>query len=270
VGSAGSEDLAYARRLAGDLGIRHEVVEVVPRRITTTEVKEAVRVSEATEYGDVINAVISMEVFAAVHRAGIKVVLTGDGADELFGGYAMFRGGDEATTRRLFLHKIGQLSRTELQRVDRTSMGQCVEARVPFLDLDLLLLAMRIPISLKLRDGYEKWILREAFRDQLPEYILDRHKSPMSHASGLHERVRLYKPLMPRWYRSFGYEVAGPMRRDFSIELLRADNDLAVALEAAERHQDYTWGEHARDFAGALRWNVRNAVSPGRSSRAGG
>lgn len=268
VGTAGSEDVEYARRLTADLGMRHQVVEVVPRHIRAAQVREAVRVSEATEYGDVINAVVSMEAFGAVHRSGIKVVLTGDGSDELFGGYAMYQDVDQATTRRLFLHKIGQLSRTELQRVDRTSMGQCVEARVPFLDLDLLLLAMRIPVSLKVRDGYEKWVLREAFRADLPDYVLARHKNPMSHSSGLHERVRLYKPLMPRWYRSFGYGVAGPMRRDFSVELLRAGNDLEAALESAGRQQDYTATERARDFVGALRWNLANARTPGRSSRA--
>ena len=269
VGTAGSEDLEYARRLTAEIGMRHEVIEVSPRKINAAQVKEAVRVSEATEYGDVINAVVSMEVFAAVHAAGIKVVLTGDGSDELFGGYDMYRTIDEATARELFVHKISQLSRTELQRVDRTSMGQCVEARVPFLDLDLLLLAMRIPVSLKVRDGYEKWILRHAFADDLPDYILERHKNPMSHSSGLHERVRLFKPMMPRWYRSFGYGQAGPMRRDFSIELLRADNDLAAALEAAKLQRDYSFSERARDFAGALRWNVVNAVKPGRSSRVG-
>ncbi len=269
VGAPGSEDLEYARRLAADLGIRHVVREIQPRSIGRSEVKEALRVSEATEYGDAINAVVSMEVFEAVHGEGIKVVLTGDGSDELFGGYDMYRDVDAAAARRLFLHKIGQLSRTELQRVDRTSMGQSVEARVPYLDLDMLLLSMRIPLSLKVRDGYEKWILREAFKDELPEYILARHKNPMSHSSGLHERVRLYKPLMPRWYRSFGYESAGPMRRDFSVELLRANNDFEAALEASKLRRDYTASERVRDFAGALRWNVVNALSPGRSSRAG-
>jgi len=91
----------------------------------------------------------------------------------------------------------------------------------------------------------------------------------MSHASGLHERVRLYKPLMPGWYRSFGYGVAGPMRRDFSVELLRSGNDLEAALAAADLGEDYTAAERAKDFAGALRWNLRNAVTPGRSSRDG-
>ena len=73
VGSPGSEDLEYATRLTADLGIRHEVVELSPRAIKAVQVREAVRVSEATEYGDAINAVVSMEVFRAVHAAGIKV-----------------------------------------------------------------------------------------------------------------------------------------------------------------------------------------------------
>jgi asparagine synthase (glutamine-hydrolysing) len=260
VGTPGSEDLAYAQRLARDLGVPHEVVSIRPRDVGMKQVREAIRVSEATEYGDVINAVVSLEVFDRVHRCGIKVAITGDGSDELFGGYGMYRDVADADRRQLFLHKIAQLSRTELQRVDRTSMGQQVEARVPYLDLDLLLLSMRIPSDLKARDGTEKWILREAFADVLPDYIKARPKSPMSHASGLHERIRLFKPFFPRIYRSFGYEALGPMRRDFSIELLRHGNDLDAALAAAARGGDYTAGERARDFAGALRWNLRNAA----------
>ncbi len=190
VGAPGSEDLEFARRLTADLGIEHVVVELSPRAIKRAQVKEALRVSESTEYGDAINAVVSMEVFRAVHARGIKVAIVGDGSDELFGGYGMYHDVDPATSRRLFLHKIRQLSRTELQRVDRTSMDQCVEARVPYLDLDMLLLSMRIPLSLKVADGYEKWVLRRAFADVLPDYILSRHKNPMSHSSGLHERVQ--------------------------------------------------------------------------------
>ena len=74
---------------------------------------------------------------------------------------------------------------------------------------------------------------------------------------------------MPRWYRGFGYDVAGPMRRDFSLELLRAGNDFGAALESAALARDYTPAERARDFAGAMQWNLRNTLAPGRSSRAG-
>lgn len=260
VGAPGSPDLEYARRLTSDLGVPHEVVELSPSDVSLTDVREAVRVGELTEYGDVINAVVSLAVFRRVHECGVKVVLTGDGSDELFGGYAMYRDIDAGQTRPLFAQKIRQLSRTELQRVDRTSMGQQVEARVPFLDLDMLLLAMRIPMEFKVRDGIEKWIVREAHTELLPDYIKARPKNPMSYSSGLHERVRLFRALMPRMYRKFGYEALGPMRRDFDATLARANYDLMKAVEASERGEDYTLFEHAKDFAGAVKWNLKGAI----------
>ena len=264
VGTKGSEDVAYASRLAQDLDVPHEVISLRPRDISRRDVKEAIFRSEATEYGDVMNAIVSLKVFERVHARGIKVVLTGDGSDELFGGYDMYAQVPEADRRNLFLHKIRHLSRTELQRVDRTSMGLGVEARVPFLDIQMLLLSMRIPLDMKVRDGYEKWIVCETFADLLPDYIKARHKNPMSHSSGLHERIRLYKPLFPRIYRSFGYDALGPMRRDFSVVLAQHDNDLRRAVEAAERAEDYGFAERLRDFTGALRWNVVGALAAAR------
>jgi asparagine synthase (glutamine-hydrolysing) len=267
VGAEGSEDLAYARRLTADLGVEHVVVPVRPRELGLRDVREAIRVSELTEYGDIINAVVSQRLFAAVHRAGVKVVLTGDGSDELFGGYAMYRRVPGQDARRLFLHKIGHLSRTELQRVDRTSMGNGVEARVPFLDVEMLDLAMRIPQELKHRDGYEKWIVRHAFADLLPGYVAARHKNPMSHSSGLHERIRLFRPLFPRIYDGYGYRCAAPLQRDFS-EVLR-DHDYDLDAAAASTPRDLTVAEHARDLAGALRWNLAALVRR-RADPAGG
>ncbi|MGY1710625.1 asparagine synthetase B family protein [Geodermatophilus sp. SYSU D00758] len=260
VGAEGSEDLAYARRLTADLGVEHVVVPVRPKDLGLRDVREAIRVSELTEYGDIINAVVSQRLFAAVHRAGVKVVLTGDGSDELFGGYAMYRRIGGADLRRLFLHKIAHLSRTELQRVDRTSMGHGVEARVPFLDVTMLDLAMRIPQELKQRDGYEKWIVRHAFADLLPGYVAARHKNPMSHSSGLHERIRLFRPLFPRIYRGYGYGCAAPLQRDFSEVLKDHGYDLDAAVAAARAPRDLTLAEHARDLAGAVRWNLAAAV----------
>jgi asparagine synthase (glutamine-hydrolysing) len=256
IGAPGSDDLRYARRLCAELGVRHEVVELAPRQIGRAEIRAAIEMSELTEYGDIINAVVSVPLFRRVRDAGVKVVLTGDGSDELFGGYAMYHRASPDQARRLFLHKIRNLARTELQRVDRTSMGHGVEARVPFLDPALVELALALPMDLKVRDGREKWILREAFADLLPGYIRDRPKNPMSHSSGLHERARLYKPLFPGIHRFAGYDRCAPVRRDFSAVLEAAGQDLDLAAAQLAARPDYSAGERARDFAGALKWNA--------------
>lgn len=256
IGAPGSEDLDYARRLTADLGVPHEVIELNPRDLRLADMREAVRIGELTEYGDIINAVVSVPLFRRIRDVGVKVVLTGDGSDELFGGYSMYHEVGPAAARRLFLHKIRNLCRTELQRVDRASMGQGVETRVPFLDPALVRLAMRLPVDLKLRDGREKWIVRRAFADVLPEYVLRRPKNPLSYSSGLHERARLYKPLFPRLHRSFGYEAYEPVRRDFDTLLQRYHNDLDAAVAAGAVRHDYTLLERARDLAGAARWNL--------------
>ena len=164
---------------------------------------------------------VSVPLFERIHEMGVKVVLSGDGSDELFGGYPMYFRASPEPARRLFQHKIRNLSRTELQRLDRASMGHGIELRVPFLDLSLVELAMRLPRAFKERDGEEKWILREAFADLLPDDIRRRPKDPMSYSSGLHERFRLFKPLVPPDLPLFGYGLLEPMRRDFSIVLER-------------------------------------------------
>lgn len=260
IGAPGSEDVEYARRVTRDLGVEHEVIELAPGQVRYRDIREAIRMSELTEYGDVINAVISRLLFARVRRHGVKVVLCGDGSDELFGGYEMYRQASPALRQRIFQHKLRNLGRTELQRVDRTSMGHGVETRVPFLDLELVRLAMRLPIDLKIRDGQEKWILRHAFADILPSYVRQRPKNPLSHSSGLHERVRLYRSQFPRLYRSFGYDRLGPMRRDFSIVLASCGLDLDQALRDVRAQPDYSVADHARDLAGALRWNAASAL----------
>lgn len=269
VGVPDSPDVAYARRLAADLGVPHEVVELRPRDIRLADVREAIRISELTEYGDIINAVVSVPLFRRLRQLGVKVALTGDGSDELFGGYPMYHEVGPEASRRLFLHRIRNLGRTELQRVDRASMGHGVETRVPFLDLGVVELALRLSRDLKMRDGQEKWILRRAFADVLPDYVLRRPKNPMSYSSGLHERARLYKPFFARLHRSFGYQLLEPVRRDFDSVLSRCGNDLDRAIADGLARPDYTVLEHARDLVGAARWNaapmVRRLVGPRRT-----
>jgi asparagine synthase (glutamine-hydrolysing) len=262
IGAPGSDDLVFARRLCDYLGVQHEIITLRPGDIHTADIREAIRLSELTEYGDIINAVVSVPLFARARALGLKVVLTGDGSDELFGGYPMYDRIEATASRRLFEHMIANLHRTELQRVDRVSMGQGVEARVPYLDPALIELAMRLPVSLKVRAGQDKWIMRHAFADMLPDYITERPKNPLSHSSGLHERARMFRPLFAGMQRSFGYDLLAPVRRDFSVVLSQCGHDLDRALAQASTRADYTAIEHARDLAGALRWNAVTALRP--------
>ncbi|MEP7023220.1 MAG: asparagine synthase-related protein, partial [Actinomycetota bacterium] len=255
IGAPGSEDLAVTSRLAADLGVRHEVVELRPGDLHPGDIREAIRISELNEYGDIINAVISVPVFRRARELGLGVVLTGDGCAELFGGYPMYdRAGPDGP--RLLLHRAGHLRRTELQRLDRIAGEFGVDARMPFLDLGLVGLALRMPTELKLRDGYDQWIVRAAASGWLPGYILQRPQAALSHSSGLHERARLYRPLFARMHRSFGYDLLEPLRRDFSVVLRQAGDDLDAAIEHSAARPDYTALEHARDLAGAVRRNA--------------
>jgi asparagine synthase (glutamine-hydrolysing) len=266
IGAPGSLDLAYARRLTADLGVPHEVIEVRPGDIKLADIREAIRLGELTEYGDIINEVVSVPLFRRIHQLGVKVVLSGDGSDELFGGYPMYFRASADQARRLFLHKIRNLGRTELQRLDRASMGHGTELRVPFLDLALVELAMRLPREFKQRHGQDKWILRHAFAGFVPDYIRQRPKDMMSYSSGLHERARLFKPLFPRLHRSFGYDRLEPVRRDFDTVLERCGHDLDRAIADAAARPDYRLTERARDLAGAARWNAVLALrSPAKS-----
>ncbi|WP_422769244.1 asparagine synthetase B family protein [Plantactinospora sp. WMMC1484] len=258
IGTPESEDTRYARRLAADLGIHHEVIEVQPRDVRLDDVRAAIRISELTEYADLIDAVVSVPLFRRVRDLGIRVVLTGDGADDLFGGGPESAQVGREAADRLFRHRLRNLYRTSLQRLDRTGLGHGVEARLPFLDLALVELAMRLPAGLKLRGDRRSWILRHAHADHLPEYVRDRPRKPMARASGLGEAVRAYRALFARQYRAFGYESLAPVRRDFDTVLVRCGHDLDRAVASGAARPDVL--EHARDLAGMARWTVGPAL----------
>ncbi len=122
----------------------------------------------------------------------VTVVLTGEGADELFAGYHYMKqypvGGVNAEARRL----IAGLHNINLQRADRMGMHFSLELRVPFLDTALIDLAMKIPSGLKIRaddrtgDRIEKWVLRKAFEGTgyLPKELLWRYKVQYTQGAG--------------------------------------------------------------------------------------
>ena len=187
-GTPDSPDLAAARRVAAHLGLEHhervytddDVLEVLPDVVRATESYEPSLIRSA-----VPNYLLSE--LAARH---VKVVLTGEGADELFAGYHHLRGLPPDQLREALVRGLELLHHLNLQRADRVSMAHGLEARVPFLALEVLAVAQRVPVEWKLlgEDGQdraqEKALLREAFTGWLPDDVLWRRKEQFGDGSG--------------------------------------------------------------------------------------
>jgi len=188
VGTPGSSDVAAAGRLAAELGLEHRVVPV-PRPELASIVE---RVIEATATFDPYVVMSGVGTFLAARAAasdGVKVLLTGEGADELFAGYdAYARLAPEDLEARL-QEDQRQLGVTECLRLDRCTMAWGVEARVPYLSPRVISLARALPSAAKVFHGEQrvlrKHALREAAREVLPAWVVERPKAPFFEGSGL-------------------------------------------------------------------------------------
>ncbi|NGY35930.1 asparagine synthase B [Flavobacterium sp. XN-5] len=128
----------------------------------------------------------------AISDAGVKVVLSGEGADEIFGGYLYFRNAPSADEfQKEAIERVQKLFTADLLRADKSTMAHGLEARVPFLDKEFLGIAMRINAEEKqpkTYDGKEKYILRKAFDTPedpyLPQEVLWRQKEQFSDGVG--------------------------------------------------------------------------------------
>ncbi len=186
VGLKGSPDLAKARDMAEYIGtVHHEV------NYTVQEGLDAIRdVIYYIETYDVttVRASTPMYLLARVIRSmGIKMVLSGEGADEIFGGYLYFH---KAPSARAFheetVRKLSKLYMYDCLRANKSLMAWGIEGRVPFLDKEFMDTAMRIDPSLKMCPGttIEKGVVREAFADMLPESVAWRQKEQFSDGVG--------------------------------------------------------------------------------------
>ena len=186
VGLKGAPDLAKAREVAEHIGtVHHEI------NYTIQEGLDAVRdVIYFIETYDVttVRASTPMYLLARVIKSmGIKMVLSGEGADEVFGGYLYFH---KAPNTKAFheetVRKLSKLHLYDCLRANKSLAAWGVEGRVPFLDKDFLDVAMRLNPELKMCPGktIEKKIVREAFADLLPECVAWRQKEQFSDGVG--------------------------------------------------------------------------------------
>ena len=186
VGLKGAPDLIKAREVAQYIGtIHHEI------NYTIQEGLDAIRdVIYFIETYDVttVRASTPMYLLARVIKSmGIKMVLSGEGADEVFGGYLYFH---KAPTPQAFheetVRKLSKLYLYDCLRANKSLAAWGVEGRVPFLDKEFLDVAMRLNPATKMCPGkeIEKKVVREAFADMLPESVAWRQKEQFSDGVG--------------------------------------------------------------------------------------
>lgn len=188
VGLVGSPDLLAARKVADHIGsIHHEI------HFTVQEGLDAVRdVIYHLETYDVttVRASTPMYLLARVIKSmGIKMVLSGEGSDELFGGYLYFHKAPNAKEfHEETVRKLSKLHLYDCLRANKALMSWGIEGRVPFLDKEFMDVAMTINPKDKMVDKaegkIEKWVLRKAFEDLLPESVAWRQKEQFSDGVG--------------------------------------------------------------------------------------
>lgn len=194
VGLEGSPDLAAAREVADHIGtIHHEI------KFTIQEGLDAIKdVIYQLETYDVttIRASTPMYLMARVIKSmGIKMVLSGEGADEIFGGYLYFHKAPNAQEfHEETVRKLSKLHQYDCLRANKSLAAWGIEGRVPFLDKEFMDVAMRInpqdkmidgkALDSRSRQGMEKWVLRKAFEDMLPESVAWRQKEQFSDGVG--------------------------------------------------------------------------------------
>lgn len=187
VGLEGSPDVEAARRVAHHIGSDHKELILTEQAIQESLPRILYHLESFDQ--DLVRSAVPCWFVSELASRDVKVVLTGEGADELFAGYDYYKdyGPTEALHGEL-RRSISTMHNINLQRVDRMTMAHGLEARVPFLDTDMIALAARLSPGLKLRRSrgrlIEKWILRKAFEDLLPADIVWRDKEQFDQGSG--------------------------------------------------------------------------------------
>lgn len=186
IGLKGAPDLAAAQKVADHIGtVHHEI------HFTLQEGLDALSdVIYHLETYDVttVRASTPMYLLSRVIKSmGIKMVLSGEGADELFGGYLYFHKAPSAKDfHEETVRKLSKLHLYDCLRANKALSAWGVEGRVPFLDKEFIEVAMKLNPSDKMitEEKMEKWILRKAFEDYLPESVAWRQKEQFSDGVG--------------------------------------------------------------------------------------
>jgi asparagine synthase (glutamine-hydrolysing) len=236
VGIEGSDDLQAARLVARHLDtVHHEYVFTIEEVLE--KLPEIVYHLESFDQ-DLVRSAIPCYFTSRLAAQHLKVILTGEGADELFAGYTYYKDVPEEKVLHDELRRsVQSLHNINLQRVDRLTMAHSLEGRVPFLDTKLIELAQTVPARLKLwrdDDGTlrEKWVLRKACEDLLPEEIVWRKKAQFDEGSGT---VDLVTSGLKKYYPDEGFEAYSAR---YPEAALRSPEECAYHMLLREAYSD--------------------------------
>ena len=186
VGLDGSPDLAAAQKVADHIGtIHHEIKFTIQEGLDA--IKDVIYNIETYDITTIRSSTPMYLMARVIKSMGVKMVLSGEGADEIFGGYLYFHKAPNAEEfHEETVRKLDKLHMYDCLRANKSLMAWGIEGRVPFLDKEFIDVAMRINPKDKMINGerMEKWVIRKAFEDMLPESVAWRQKEQFSDGVG--------------------------------------------------------------------------------------
>lgn len=187
-----NDDFSFVNVLAKQLGIGNKIKNIeLPKSTELPElISKVVYHTESYNPSIVSNGLATYLLSKAAHEDGIKVVLSGEGADELFCGYPISKNANEWFGKRAEL--IENMHFTELRRLDLASMAHTIEIRCPFLDRKVYSVSNDCKVEDLIGGSQGKQILRNAFKDDLPNQIIERNKMSFDVGSGIRKMVVEY------------------------------------------------------------------------------
>ncbi|WP_299430023.1 asparagine synthase B [uncultured Maribacter sp.] len=186
VGLEGSPDLAAAQKVADHIGtVHHEIKFTIQEGLDA--IKDVIYNIETYDITTIRSSTPMYLMARVIKSMGIKMVLSGEGADEIFGGYLYFHKAPNAQEfHEETVRKLDKLHMYDCLRANKSLAAWGIEGRVPFLDKEFMDVAMRINPKDKMINGerMEKWVVRKAFEDMIPESVAWRQKEQFSDGVG--------------------------------------------------------------------------------------